>query len=54
MPVTIDEVETRVEERPPVAEAAPDMKRPRPAVDPGELIKAYALIQERQLRLVAD
>ena len=54
MPVTIDEVETRVEERPPVAEAAPDMKKPRPMVDPGQLIKDYALIEERQLRLLAD
>ena len=54
MSVVIDEVEAQVEARPPVTEAAPDMSKPRPTIDPGQAIKAYALAKERELRLRAD
>lgn len=54
MPVVIDEVETHVEERLPVVEAAPDMTKPRPTVDARQLMKSYALIMERERRLRAD
>lgn len=54
MPVVIDEVEAHVEDRPPVVEAAPDMSKPRPSIDPGQVIKAFAVVKERELRLRAD
>lgn len=54
MSVVIDEVQTTVEQHPPVSEAAPDQSKPRPALDPRQAIRTYALIKERELRLQAD
>jgi hypothetical protein len=54
MPVTIDEVESRVEEAPPTTEAASAKTKTMQAVDPEQLKKVYTAIKERELRLRAD